>query len=91
MIVLKKIFITALCLLIAFSFSACFDRNDNPNNASIRDIPTASADKETSEKSNDETSPEESSEDSDNNEIDTSDRTPQTDRKEIENNLRFCR
>lgn len=72
---MKRISALLLCLLLALSFTACGKKDKAPDNAPISGIEPAAADK-IEEKTEEAPEP------------DTSDRTPETDRKEIENNLR---
>ncbi len=67
-------------MFMLLSVTSCRKGSDT-GGARLNDIPTASAD---SERDGDETT----DDDGDNQDEDTSDRTPETDREEIKNNLR---
>ena len=75
---MKKLFSVILCIVVMLSATSCW-KNSDTDSPSLKDIPTASADAEREE---------DESENEEKEEVDTSDRTPETDRKEIENNLR---
>ncbi|MBQ3572969.1 MAG: hypothetical protein IJA16_00065 [Clostridia bacterium] len=76
---MKKLFSLLLCMFMLLSVSSCKKGSDT-DGARLNDIPTASADAEGENV--------EISEDDDSQDADTSDRTPETDREEIKNNLR---
>lgn len=76
---MKKLLVLFLCLTFLFTTSAC-GKKDNPN-APISSINTAQADKENPEQDNQDENQEEFN----------PDRTEETDRKEIETNLRDAR
>ena len=77
---MKKLFSLLLCIFMLLSVTSCRKDSDT-DGARLDDIPTASAD---AEGDGDETV----ENDGDNQDEDTSDRTPETDREEIKNNLR---
>ncbi len=74
---MKKLFISLLCLCLVFSASGCGKKDTGQDNASISDIPAATA--------TDEPIDESSADESDDVQ---GERTPESDRREIENNLR---
>lgn len=76
---MKKLFSLLLCVFMLLSVTSC-KKDSDTGGARLNDIPTASADAEGKNGENSE------GEDSQN--TDTSDRTPETDREEIKNNLR---
>lgn len=76
---MKKFFITLLCLCLAFSAYGCGKKDDDRKNAPISDITPATANEESLPNSSD---------DPDDSTSEAPERTPENDRKEIENNLR---
>ena len=69
------------------SVSSC-KKDSDAGDASLNDIPTASADAEQDKTETVEDNGDNHEEDNETQEEDTSDRTPETDREEIKNNLR---
>lgn len=76
---MKKLFSLLLCIFMLLSVTSC-GKNPDEDGAKLNDIPTAAADAEGDEY--------ETTDDGAIQEEDTSDRTPETDREEIKNNLR---
>ncbi|MDO5310326.1 MAG: hypothetical protein Q4E94_00290 [Clostridia bacterium] len=94
---MKRLCIVILCLLIMTAVS-CGKKESEASPSSIADIPAATADEKVNETENGEAADEKSGSESGERsggekadaakQPDTSDRTPQSDRREIENNIR---
>lgn len=89
---MKKICMIILCLLLATA-AACGKKEEAPQTPSISDVPTTEADEAENADNEEDEGKGEAAEASDGAgqtqpEADTSDRTPQSDRREIENNIR---
>lgn len=76
---MKKFFSFILCIVLSLSFVSCKKDKSLQDDVKLKDIPASTADVE-----------DENADDA-KEDIDTSDRTEETDRKEIENNLRDAR